>query len=1320
MTFGYGRAQDTKPESEPEPTPETEAASSPSAVSVAVAAFNNDAVALSGLEPLCVGGTPQTLAARLRLVYMLNVRDAAKTYEAFAAQNSGSAKVPTEDVAAQRKACEAVDAQYLIVGSYKEPQSATVTPETSLKISVAIFGRETGRREDVGTMEGALKDLPRLHADLTGKVLEKLRAYGVPVRTSEWFEATREDTAPFEAYLLHAEGNTLFLQKKWAEAEQKFREAHQKSGGTWEVALSSFERAGRLRLEELEKSGMDAQAEIQKSDEELKAMAAQNQTSGALTLAAREMWKASRLRKKGGAESAKAYAAAIAHYQSFLAKGSAQTVKWKVKLRAPSLPFTLDLRPTVVNDVVYIGSLDGYFYAFDAQTGTRRWRYRIGQPCRTTPAVENGIVYVGCDDSALYALDAASGQLKWKFEAKAAVWSAPTVANGLVFFGCNDRSLYGVDAATGQLKWQLETQAPIIASPRVANNVVYVGSRDNRMYAVDAASGQVKWRLPTAGNIFSTAAIEKGVVYFGSNDGQAYAVDAEKGSVKWKAALGSFAQGTPFVVDGAVYVGAAKALYALNAETGGVQWKVTAQTIPAPVVQGGVMFVTLSDENVYALDAKTGQLRWRFPTDAGIPTSPRVMEKSLIVASSQNLYALSLPDTTSRLTPLLEEEALFQMGSAYHEMGDDAKARDTLKQLFERHPLYSPDAYELFADSAQRLNQPHEEVAARLTALNLQSTESSPSAKVFERLHQVSGLRWTFHMKGRAYWQSVVDGDTIYVGCNDRHVYAMNVNTGQQKWKTSIGAPAWFAPRVSEKFVYVVNTQGSVYALDKTNGAARWSATTVAGLPGGPPVVVNNQIIIGAAGGVLFAMDALTGRRGWSAQVGTFISSPCAANDMLYLTARDGNLYAFDPRALDVKWKLNVGPSLQTPVHEEGTLYVASQNLSAVDAATGQTKWQFKPDPPGCSAPIVASSLVYCGANNGYVYAVDKTSGQEKWRFLTLSGGAPPQVTVADGTLYANTVSGQVYALDLNTGALQWKSQMQGRLLSSPTVGGGKLFAACEDGNLYAVDIAQAAQLRAQGKRWWKEIWSDEVAQAVLASDAAQKKRHLQRAAELAEDSFPVHFQIGWHACDLQAYDVARGQAATLAKLDAENSDVPWLLARIEKEEKNYAEAEKHLREVVRLLPRFLKGYVELETVMEAQGKTFVPAEVLPKDATVIAALAEHYTQKEQFEKAVTEYQRALALNDQNAVVYNNLAWIYATSKNEKLRNPKEALRLARRAIELAPRSAAILDTLAEVYYANKLYDSAIDTINQAIALDRANAYYRSQLAKFRRAKQGR
>ena len=63
--------------------------------------------------------------------------------------------------------------------------------------------------------------------------------------------------------------------------------------------------------------------------------------------------------------------------------------------------------------MVYVGSKDRNFYAFDAATGQRKWTSPTNGPISSSPAVANGVVYVASGDDKLYAFDAATGQQRW-------------------------------------------------------------------------------------------------------------------------------------------------------------------------------------------------------------------------------------------------------------------------------------------------------------------------------------------------------------------------------------------------------------------------------------------------------------------------------------------------------------------------------------------------------------------------------------------------------------------------------------------------------------------------------------------------------------------------------------------------------------------------------------------------------------------------------------------------------------------------------------------------------------------------------------------
>src|SRR5262249_39806937 len=76
-------------------------------------------------------------------------------------------------------------------------------------------------------------------------------------------------------------------------------------------------------------------------------------------------------------------------------------------------------------------------------------------------------------------------------------------------------------------------------------------------------------------------------------------------------------------------------------------------------------------------------------------------------------------------------------------------------------------------------------------------------------------------------------------------------------------------------------------------------------------------------------------------------------------------------------------------------------------------------------------------------------------------------------------------------------------------------------------------------------------------------------------------------------------------------------------------------------------------------------------------------------------YRTAQSLNPLDATSYNNMAYVYATRGS----NLGEALKLARRAQELAPNSPFVLDTLGLVHYRRGEYAEAEPVLRKAVGL---------------------
>jgi len=92
------------------------------------------------------------------------------------------------------------------------------------------------------------------------------------------------------------------------------------------------------------------------------------------------------------------------------------------------------------------------------------------------------------------------------------------------------------------------------------------------------------------------------------------------------------------------------------------------------------------------------------------------------------------------------------------------------------------------------------------------------------------------------------------------------------------------------------------------------------------------------------------------------------------------------------------------------------------------------------------------------------------------------------------------------------------------------------------------------------------------------------------------------------------------------------------------------------------------------------------------------WEQKKQFESAIKDYKRAIELNPSSATAHNDLAWLYATSSDPKMRDAKAAVTHALKACELTQfEDWNLLDTLATAYSENQQTGKAVETLRKAI-----------------------
>jgi len=100
--------------------------------------------------------------------------------------------------------------------------------------------------------------------------------------------------------------------------------------------------------------------------------------------------------------------------------------------------------------------------------------------------------------------------------------------------------------------------------------------------------------------------------------------------------------------------------------------------------------------------------------------------------------------------------------------------------------------------------------------------------------------------------------------------------------------------------------------------------------------------------------------------------------------------------------------------------------------------------------------------------------------------------------------------------------------------------------------------------------------------------------------------------------------------------------------------------------------------------------------------------------EAATWYRKAADQGDAPAM--NNLAVLLATSNDPKIRNPKEAVSVAEKAVEVQPENASYLDTLATAYFEAGPTDKAAETEQRALTLKPDDPSYKKALEKYEAA----
>jgi tetratricopeptide (TPR) repeat protein len=128
------------------------------------------------------------------------------------------------------------------------------------------------------------------------------------------------------------------------------------------------------------------------------------------------------------------------------------------------------------------------------------------------------------------------------------------------------------------------------------------------------------------------------------------------------------------------------------------------------------------------------------------------------------------------------------------------------------------------------------------------------------------------------------------------------------------------------------------------------------------------------------------------------------------------------------------------------------------------------------------------------------------------------------------------------------------------------------------------------------------------------------------------------------------------------------------------------------------------------------PDPLPPKHELWLTAI--YWTERGQHAAALTAYEQAIKSNADDFQAFSGLAWLLATCPEDRIRDGKRAVELAKRACELSARAVATcVDTLAAAYAEAGDFEAASDNQCKAIGMlstkDPRIEPYRSRLALY-------
>jgi len=259
-----------------------------------------------------------------------------------------------------------------------------------------------------------------------------------------------------------------------------------------------------------------------------------------------------------------------------------------------------------VQAILGLGGPQGILLSFDLVRGKVDWQHEYGD-IEATPLLLNQHVYVGTLEGRFLCVNIHTGEIAWEFtlpdnQSRKGIRSSAAAAESTIVFGADDGAVYALDQRTGAQRWRVLIGASVYATPALAGDIAVTVSTGGTVHAISLGTGEQRWMFDAASPVTAPAVVADGYAVVFTAGGHACCLDLQGGVPRWTTALGGPVTGGAVVAGKNLFVGTLRReLIAIALATGDVVWRtgLTGRCKSALAAASGRILVATDDQSLH-------------------------------------------------------------------------------------------------------------------------------------------------------------------------------------------------------------------------------------------------------------------------------------------------------------------------------------------------------------------------------------------------------------------------------------------------------------------------------------------------------------------------------------------------------------------------------------------------------------------------------------------------------------------------------------------------------------------------------------------------